>query len=307
MDASMEDGSGSGGPTSGSEGASGGAGDPVVVAAGDIACETCAQEETARLMLDLATERPLAAVLPLGDNAYDGGALSEFMKLYAPSWGRPELRAITHPILGGHEYQSSPGDGSGYFDYFYGPGVQSGWFGKRRQGFYSFDLGAWHLVALNTAIACRQVACNPGSAQEVWLRADLAAHPTLCTLAYFHEPRFQQGEEHGDSEAASALWTALYEAGAELVLSANEHNYQQLGGMDQDGRPDPVRGVRQFVVGTGGAALHDRFSSAHADVLEERDAGHHGVLELTLHPTSYEWRFVAVGGEIIASGSAPCH
>src|SRR5262249_23436442 len=188
-----------------------------------------------------------------GDQAYPQGALGDYQSWYAPSWGQPPLLAITHPVLGGHDYLAPPGDGSGYFDYFYGPGVATGSFGARGEGYHSFDVGAWPLVALNTSIGCGRVACGAGSAQESWLRADLAAHPTACTLAYYHEARFQQGATHGDARGVAPLWAALVEGGADVVLSGHEHNYQQLAPMDADGRPDQAHGVREFVVGTGGA------------------------------------------------------
>jgi len=206
--------------------------DPLIIAVGDIACSSCAQADTAALVGSLGQARPLAAILTLGDQAYPSGARADYDSWYAPSWGSAALRPLTHPVLGGHDYLAPPGDGTGYFDYFYGPGVATGPFGARGQGYYSFDVGAWHVVALNTSVGCDKVPCDAKSDQVRWLQADLASHPAACTLGFYHEPRFQQGATHGDARSSAALWETLLAAGADVVLNGHEHNYQQLGPMD---------------------------------------------------------------------------
>jgi hypothetical protein len=271
--------------------------DPVIAAAGDIACSsdepvtptTCRQEATSDLLLAAAPP----GVLVLGDLQYDKATQAGFLGSYDRTWGR--LKAITHPIPGNHEYLS---DASGYFDYF-GPAA-----GDPANGYYSYDIGTWHLIALNSA--CGRVGgCGRGSPQERWLRADLAAHPKRCTLAYWHHPRFSSGGHHNYRQVG-AFWRALDAAGAEVVLSAHDHDYERFGPQRPDGKADPVRGIRQFVVGTGGKNLRG-FSRVEANS-EVRNGDTFGVLLLTLHPGSYDWRFVPErGGRFTDAGSGSCH
>ncbi|HXU01657.1 MAG TPA: metallophosphoesterase [Polyangia bacterium] len=279
----------------------------VIAAAGDIACGGCEQGATADLLDQLLQSRHIAAVLPLGDEAYASGLLSEFQSFYAPSWGRPELLAITHPIPGNHEYADA--QAAGYFDFFDGSGRTSGIAGPRGAGYYSFDVGGWHLIALNTSDECRWVSCDAGSPQHQWLVADLAAHPSSCTLAFWHHPRFQAGTVSGEAVAAAPLWDALFDAGAEIVLNGHEHGYQQLAPLNKAGEVDAARGIRTFIVGTGGGDYDTTFGGPHAAALEAKIVGVHGVLEMTLRRDGYDWRFITVGGDTPdgASGSAACH
>jgi len=280
---------------------------PVIAAAGDISCAGCAQMKTAALLDTLRVSRPLAAVLPLGDDAYGAGRLSEFQANYAPSWGRPELLAITHPVPGNHEYVPVT-KGTGYFAFFNGD-APVGIAGATGQGYYSFDLGSWHLVALNSNDGCRAVSCAAGSDQQTWLAADLASHPARCTLAFWHNPRFQGGLESGETEKVGPLWDTLYDYGADVVLNGHEHNYQQLAPLDKSGASDQLRGIRSFVVGTGGAGFHEIFGGPRDWAVETRIVRTHGVLELTLQSDHYDWRFVTVNGVVPpgASGSEACH
>jgi hypothetical protein len=279
----------------------------VIAAAGDIACAGCAQDATADLLDQLLQSRGVVAVLPLGDEAYASGLLSEFQSFYAPGWGRPELLALTHPVPGNHEY--TDGMATGYFDYYDGPGRTTGIAGPRGEGYYSFDVGGWHLIALNTSDDCQWISCAAGSPQHKWLLADLAAHPAACTLAFWHHPRFQAGIVSGESAAAAPLWDALFDAGTDVVVNGHEHGYQQLAPLDKAGEIDLARGIRSFVVGTGGGDYDTTFGGPRLGALETKVVGAHGVLELTLRPDSYDWRFVAVGGGTPAgaSGSAACH
>jgi Calcineurin-like phosphoesterase len=284
------------------------AADPVIMAAGDIACDPtdpgynggagsadrCHQQATS----DLLVSTPLDAVLPLGDIQYDSATTARINAVYAPTWGR--VKSISHPILGNHE----SGAATGYFDYFNGPGVSDGPAGPRGKGYYSFDLGAWHLVALNSN--CSSVSCSAGSEQETWLRADLAAHPTSCTLAYWHHPRYSSGHD-GSNAFMQPLWEALQDAQAELLLSGHSHDYERFAPLNRDGEVDRAGGIRQFVVGTGGAFFTGGLGSLapHSEVAQN-DA--FGVLKLTLHPSSYDWQFVPdAAGMFTDAGSTSCH
>jgi hypothetical protein len=282
-----------------------GAADPVIAAVGDIACDpsdanfkagagsrsSCHQLAVSNLLVN----RDLAAFLPLGDNQYEDGTLAKFQASYEPSFGR--LKAITHPVVGNHEYLN-PG-AAGYFDYF-GPAA-----GERGKGWYSYDIGGWHLVALNST--CGPVGgCGPDSPQGRWLKADLAAHPSSCTLAYWHHPRFSSGK-HGSTAAMAPIWQALYDAGAEIVLSGHDHVYERFAPQDPSGVADPARGIRQFVVGTGGKNHYALATPVGIANSEARDDDTFGALELTLGRGSYSWRFMASSGSFSDSGSGTCH
>lgn len=273
----------------------------VLVAAGDIACRpglrrtatACHQAATAAVVSRL---RPGVVALA-GDIQYDRGLPSEYARgSFAPTWGR--LRPRLRPVPGVHEY-GFPGAGA-YFSYF---GAAAG---PGRRGYYSYEVGAWHVIALNSN--CRFVSCAAGSAQERWLRANLAAdrraHPGRCVLAYWHDPRFSSGF-HGSSTAVAPLWNALYAAGADVVVSAHDHDYERFAPQDGRGRRDPVRGIREFVVGTGGVGQRP-FRLVRPNS-ERRSTGTFGVLALTLRPGGYTWRFVPEPGRTFTdSGSASC-
>jgi hypothetical protein len=269
----------------------------VIVAAGDIAdCSSEGDEETAKLVTDIDG----ATVLTLGDNAYPDGAAEDFRNCYEPTWG--QFKERTRPTLGNHEYETE--GASAYFDYF-GDAA-----GDPDEGYYSYDLGAWHIVALNSNCGVGgAIRCGPGSAQTEWLKEDLAANSDegQCTLAYMHHPRFSSGVKHGGTSTMEPLWEALYEAGAEVVLSGHEHNYERFVPQDPEGRADPKRGIRQFVVGSGGGKSHYPIFDPLPNSEVHNDESY-GVLKFTLSPKSYGWRFIPVEGEIFGdSGSAPCH
>jgi hypothetical protein len=275
-----------------------------IAAAGDIACdpESSAFNGGAGTVTEChqlgVSDAILAggydAVLPLGDVQYDSGTASEFTGSYVPSWGR--LKAITHPAVGNHEY-GSPG-AAPYFQYF---GAAAGEPGK---GYYSYDLGSWHLIAINSN--CAQIGgCAVGSPQELWLKADLAAHPVGCTLAYWHHPLFSSGQ-NGDAESMSPIWGDLYAAGADVVLNGHDHDYERFGPQDHNGKADAARGIREFVVGTGGRGL--RPFTRPLPNSEVRSADAFGVLKLTLLEGSYEWEFVPEAGKTFRdSGVGVCH
>ncbi len=258
----------------------------VLLAVGDIgSCDTSGHEAVA----DLAARLPGTIAL-LGDIVYPDGSPVDFADCFDPAWG--SLRARIRPAPGNHEYQTT--DASGYFSYF---GAAAGTPGE---GWYSYNLGAWHVIALNSN--CDFVGgCDAGSPQFAWLEADLAAsgaaRPAACTLAYWHHPRYASGR-HGDDDRTDALWNALAAAGTDLVLTAHDHDYERLA---------PVDGIRSFVVGTGGRSLYEltRSIGPHTE-LRVNDS--YGLLMLTLGEDAYEWRFVsAPGSSLVDLGSGQCH
>jgi len=264
----------------------------LLIGAGDIGdCQSTAAEATARLL-----ERSEATVFTAGDNAYDSGTVGEFTRCYAPTWGR--YRARTRPALGNHDYVAD-GQATAYFSYF---GAAAG---DPARGYYSYDLGPWHIVVLNSNCA-RIGGCVSGSAQERWLREDLEAHRAFCTLAIWHHPLFSSGSEHGATAAVQPLWIALEEAGAEVVINGHDHDYERFAPQSAQGVADPVRGIREFVVGTGGAPL--RRLAARAPNSEAADGGTFGVLLLTLRADGYDWRFLGTAGSSFSdAGTDRCH
>jgi PKD repeat protein len=274
-------------------------GDPVIAAAGDIACtptsSTSATTCRQRFTSDLLVNAGLTAVLLAGDIQYESGQYEHFLQSYDPTWGR--VNGITYPAPGNHEYKT-PG-ATGYFGYF---GAVAG---DPSKGYYSFDIGSWHMIALNSN--CGSVGgCAAGNPQEQWLRADLAAHPAVCTLAYWHHPRFSSGSSHGNHTSMQPFWQALYDHGAEVVLSGHDHDYERFAPQTPTGAADPERGIREFVVGTGGKNLRS-FGTPVANS-QVRNSSTFGVLKLTLHPSGYDWQFVPEAGKTFTdSGSSACH
>jgi acid phosphatase type 7 len=247
--------------------------DPAIAAAGDISCAnvSCSDDETSKLLLADTPDK----VLTLGDNQYEHGELENFWKYYAVDWGR--VKSITMPTPGNHDPPSS-----GYTSYFEKPAN------------YSWDLGDWHLVALDSTSI---------STATSFLDADLEQHPRRCILAYWHHPRFSSGGNHGNNTSIGPLWTLLYAAHADVVLVGHEHIYERFAPQTPSAEPSAT-GIRQFTVGTGGKALHSLGTvKANSEV---RIAGRFGVLRMTLHPTSYDWRFVADDGSTLDSGSGNC-
>ena len=261
--------------------------DPVLVGAGDIAtCGSSGAAATARLLDDIP-----GTVFTVGDNAY----LSRRVRrnpfpCYDAYWGRHKAR--TRPVPGNHEYEGDYIEA--YFDYF---GRAAG---DRGKGYYSYDLGAWHIIALNSMIDA-----GPSSPQGRWLAGDLAKSRRFCTLAYFHHPRFSSGP-HALSPRAERLWDALSSAGVDVVVSGHDHIYERFAPMTADGRRDDRTGIREFVVGTGGYS-HYQFAR-NAKNSEVRNNTTFGVLKLTLHARGYDWQFVPVRGRHFTdSGSGICH
>jgi hypothetical protein len=276
--------------------------DPIIAAAGDIACRPatryfnnglgaphkCQMLATSQL---LESEGPLAAILPLGDNQYPKGGLDDYLRSYALSWGQTDLFDLTHPVPGNHEY-GTPG-ARGYYAFF---GAKAG---DPLKGYYSFDVGSWHIVALNST--CKKVGgCDAGSPQALWLAADLAAHPAQCILAYAHHPMFSyQGRPIRKPYRAYA--PLLYQARADIFLSGHRHIYGRLRPQNITGQSDPS-GIREFIVGTGGKDLDKDHGS-----FEAVSNAEFGVLFLTLHETGYDWTFVPISSDGVGdSGSGDC-
>jgi hypothetical protein len=308
------------------------AADPVIAAAGDIACaptgtpnadpnfnggegtgDFCRQKHTSDLLLS-AEFQPLDRVLALGDTQYARGMAAEFQGSYDLSWGRPEIKSITKPVIGNHEYRpdnsggSNNGDitGTGYFDYFNGVGQNDGPAGERGKGYYSFDIGSnWHLVALNSMCDHVPDGCAAGSEQEQWLRQDLADNPAPCTLAYWHHPQFHSGPNENDFDT-TAFWQALHDADADLILNGHRHSYERFAPQDPQGNADPQNGLREFIVGTGGHSHADVASIPKPNSVVQDDT-HFGVLKLVLHPNGYDWAFISETGATLDSGSGTCH
>ena len=264
----------------------------VIIAAGDIAdCNSQGDEATAELLDSIR-----GTVVALGDNAYPSGTDKNFAQCYDPSWGRHKAR--TRPTPGNHEYRTA--GAGGYFRY-YGEAA-----GDPEKGYYSYDLGDWHIIVLNSNSNCADIRCGTGSAQLRWLREDLAAHPAKCTLAYWHHPRWNSGSHHGNNSNVGPFWRALYEAGADVVLNGHEHLYERFAPQTPEGNADPARGIRQFTIGTGGRREYG-FGETQANS-EIRQTGTDGVLKLELHDEGYRWEFIPVrGGTFRDSGAGTCH
>jgi hypothetical protein len=268
----------------------------VLVGAGDIA--SCKDPEGSRATAKLIDKIP-GTVFAAGDLAYEGGSPDEFEFCYGPTWGRFKDR--TKPAMGNHEYVNPTAHG--YFDYW---GAQAG---PRGKGYYSFDLGAWHIVALNTNCYIKALGgCGAGSPEDTWLKADLAEHPNSCVIAYGHHALFSSGvfKKHAVHPELKQLWQDLYAAHADLILAGHEHSYERFAPQDPDGKADPEHGIREIVVGTGGRS-HDflGFATPNSEI-KEWDT--YGVLKLTLSPGSYTWEFIPEEGKTFRdSGSGTCH
>lgn len=289
--------------------------DPVIAIGGDIACDPDAEQFTQNLQRechqmqtsDLLLKMDLWAILALGDLQYPDGVYDKIQRSFAPSWGR--LKELIRPSIGNHDYRD-PG-ANGLYDYFYGPGTDAGPYGSRGTGYYSFDIGAWHVIALDTDCsepfsAPETASCAAGSPQEQWLRADLAAHPAACTIAFMHHPYVSSGLVT-TNQAVRPLWQALYDANADIVVAGHDHAYERFASQDPAQTPDAARGIREFVVGTGGKSLQGPVSFLPNSVTRNGDT--FGVLKMTLRDNSYDWEFVPdlSSGSFTDSGTATCH
>ncbi len=266
------------------------------MAAGDIPnCSGGKPDPDAVATSDLLGPRS-GIVAPLGDANNDHGELAGYVECYGPTWGRYKSR--TRPAPGNHDYMTT--GAANYFAYFGGAA------GPRGKGYYSYTLGTWHVVVLNSN--CTKVAggCGAGSTQERWLRADLAAHPTVCTLAYWHHPLFSSSAIHGGTSSVRPLFQALYDYGAEIVLNGHNHQYERFAEQTATGVASSGRGVRQFEVGVGGKSHYPIGTRQRNSEVLNNDT--FGVLRLTLGAGAYEWRFLPVAGKTFTdTGATQCH
>jgi hypothetical protein len=289
-------------------------GDPEISAAGDIACDPSSSSFNAgagkgsacRMASTAALLAGSAAVLPLGDNQYYCGSYSAFVKSYDKSWG--QYKSLTRPAVGNHEFLTSGGTGcdssntgaAGYYQYF---GAAAG---AKGQGYYSYNIGAWHLIALNSNCSSAG-GCSSSSPQGKWLTSDLAANTARCTLAYWHIPLWSSGGRANSNTAS--LTQQLYNANVDVVLTGHDHIYERFAPQNASGQADAARGIRAFVVGTGGAN-HTSIASI-ARNSQVRDTTTFGVLKLTLHASSYDWSFKPASftgnGTFTDAGSQTCH
>jgi acid phosphatase type 7 len=263
----------------------------ILVGAGDIAdCRDLTGAEATAKLLDQIP----GTVMAVGDLAYPDGSKENF-DCYDKTWGRAKSR--TRPAPGNHEFHAI--GNLFYFQYFAAAA------GPPKDGFYSYDLGSWHIVVLNSE--CLDVGgCEAASRQGQWLRADLAAHPTACTLAYWHKPLFSSGSAHGNDPTVKPLFQLLYEAHADVVVNGHDHDYERFAPQNPDGVADSPRGIREFVVGTGGK--NQRPFGPIVPNSELRNADAFGVLKLTLRPDSYDWQFIPEPGKTFTdSGTGACH
>ncbi len=272
--------------------------DIVVALVGDMHCATttCQDAHTS----DIVARMHPAAFLPLGDEV-DVGAYTNFLNYYDPLWGA--FRLISHPEIGNHE-----GTGTGYYDYWNGVGVQTGPAGTRGNGWYSFDLGSWHIVGLNSNCVpdSFHVDCQPGSEEIAWLNADLNAHPSLCTLAFMHHPYYTSGLRQYPE--LKTIFQTLYDHRVDLYFSGHIHYYQRFYPQDAASNRDDANGVTEFVVGTGGGALANVSSTATYKNEAVQIGKTFGVVRLVLHPGSYDFRFLPAAGYTATDlGSGTCH
>lgn len=252
----------------------------ILVGAGDISsCDNNNDEATAKLL-----DKISGTVFTVGDNAYTSGSTTQYNNCYDPTWGR--LKSRTKPVPGNHEYKTS--GASGYFKYF-----------NNIPSYYAYNLGSWRIYALNS-----EIGISSTSAQVKWLKADLAANPKQCVLAYWHRPRWSSGSEHGSSSDIQALWSTLYDAGAELIISGHDHGYERFTQMNASGSA-VSKGMREIVVGTGGAS-HYSFGTI-LSTSQVHNSSTYGVLKLTLNATGYDWQFIPVAGKTFTdNGSTSC-
>jgi hypothetical protein len=272
--------------------------DPVLVGAGDIASCTQDNDSITASLIDsvIAGAHGEVVVFTAGDNVYEYGTSDEFAQCYDPAWGRHKAR--TRPSAGNHDYAT--GNANGYFGYF---GANAG---EPARGYYSYTLGTWHIIVVNTSDECGIVECGSGSAQEQWLRADLAANPAACTMAIWHHPLFSSGHLHGSSLRMRPLWQALYAHGVDVVVNGHEHNYERFAPQDPFGVHDPNFGIRQFIVGTGGESHYQE--GPYLPNSEVANGNTYGVMKFTLHGGGYDWEFIPEPGQAFTdSGSVACH
>jgi len=276
-----------------------------MIGAGDIAvCGTGGDEETGRLVDSVLVADSIArietAVFTLGDNAYPSGSSgvdNDFPRCFSPSWGSMRIMNVIHTAPGNHDFDS--GSGAPYFAYF---GARAGPPGK---GYYSYDFGGWHFISLNSELYVGTGTSSDVAAQEEWLRQDLAAHHSLCTIAYWHRPLFSSGT-YGATPQVERLWRLLYDRGADLILNGHEHDYERFLPQSPDGVVDSLKGITQIIAGTGGGVLR-KMNTPFARNSVFQIHGRFGVLKLTLGAGEYRHAFIDAAGRVWDPGAGKCH
>jgi hypothetical protein len=275
-----------------------------ILAVGDIAnCGGGTEPTDSTVATGNLADSLAGSILTLGDHAYPNGTADQYTQCFDPAWGKVKSRI--HPSPGNHDYDTT--DAAGYFGYF---GSAAGEMGK---GWYSFDLGAWHIIELNSNcwtidddVTAGPVSCAAGSEQELWLKADLQANPSKCTLAYWHHPLFTSSSD-GDSRWVKPLWQDLYNAGADVILNAHASMYERFAPQDPNGNADPTQGIVQFTAGTGGIDLDTMTDTPLANEAARNNTTY-GVLKMELGANAYTYQFVPVdNGTILDVGSGTCH
>ncbi|HEY4100562.1 MAG TPA: metallophosphoesterase [Gemmatimonadales bacterium] len=277
----------------------------VLVGVGDIAvCGTKAASQTAQLMDSLLQADSAAkvndAAFTLGDNAYPSGSATDYSVCWGPTWGDSARRImkVLHPSPGNHEYNTQ--GATPYLQYF---GSKAG---SSKKGYYSYNVGDWHIISLNSEIAVDPAfSAQDRQAQLDWLKQDLQSNKKLCTMAYWHNPRFSTGW-HGSDVSLQPLWQILYDGNADLILSGHDHDYERFRPQTPAGVLDSVRGITEMVVGTGGGDLRG-FRSTPAPNSIVRIEGHYGVLKLTLGKEEWRAAFIEVGGRVWDPSGGKCH
>jgi len=271
--------------------------DVVLIGAGDIADGFGFSLSGAFATAALLDASPTAIVFADGDHAYGHATDNDFARSYDPTWGRAKLRTV--PVIRRHNYDSL--NAAEYFNYF-GPAV-----GDPTKGYYSINLGAWHIVSLNSLCTYVSGGCGVGSPEETWLVNDLASHTQACTLALFHEPLYTSSSQVTPDTAVQPLYQDLYNHNADLIVNGHAHNYERFAPQDANGNLDTARGIIEIVAGTGGEG-HYSFNSTLAPNSLVRNSDTFGVLQLTLHQSSFDWKFIPVAGMTFTdSGTQACH
>lgn len=273
-----------------------------VVAVGDISCNNlissetaCQQEATVRLAEKINPE----FVLVLGDLQYDVATLDNFNNFYDKSWGK--FKSKTKPAVGNHEYAQI--NAKGYYDYFNGVDQYTGSAGDRDKGYYSYQKNDWKFYVLNSN--CGEAGgCGVESPQGKWLEQELTNNKSKCQIAYFHHPLFSSGL-HGPVEMVKPLWQTLYKYNTDLILNGHDHLYERFSPQDPEGNIDNEKGIREFVVGTGGRNLYQVVDAMPNS--EIKIANKFGVLQLDLKENEYNWQFISIDNQILDQGSAFCH
>ncbi len=277
----------------------------VLIGAGDIGDCTSTGDDLTAMIVDSVLKADSAAkvddaVFSLGDNAYPNGSMQNFTECFTPTWGSPDRRIMKkiHPVPGNHEHET--GAGAPYYRYFGAPA------GDPHKGYYSYELGQWHIIALNSPIEMEPAfTFAERQAQQDWLTADLKSHGSKCTIAYWHHPRFTSGV-HGDDVRLKTFWRILYDGGVDLVLNGHDHDYERFLPQSPAGMLDTLTGITEIVVGTGGGALRGFRSSADRNSVS-RIQGHFGVLKLTLGAGEYRWAFIDTNGRLWDASGGKCH